>query len=447
MKATPVTPAQRHGRSRAPWQRWQRFWFRPVSAGGFGMMRVAFGLTCLCTYLMQWHNVERFYSHDGMLPHTLIGAVMRGSWRFSILDWVSPGLVFPLYLLLLACLILVIIGWRTRAALFFSVILLFSFNEYGIITLDGGDTLLRIIGFLLLISPCDRAVSLDALLRRLRIAHDTGKDQDPSERTMPIWPYRLLLWQMVLLYVSASHHKFEGITWSGGSAVSIALHLPDFTRLSPMMADLSVLISPYASWFVLITQTAWVLLLILPLLAWSGVRVFQGLNRGTVKRGLLLAGVLVHGGIVLTMDVGMFSFAVFTAYLGLLLDDDFRAIRATMNQWLNRRKFTVLFDGRCGFCRRSVLVLKSFDFLHRLEFVNLYDKAKREAIAPRVPLARLEQAMHVRTPGGRLYMGFAAFKELSWNLPPLWIVAPLLYLPGVNAIGDAVYAQIAVHRK
>ncbi len=436
MKTKPATPAQR----------WQRFWFRPVSAGGFGMMRVAFGLTCLCTYLMQWHNVQRFYTDDGILPHTLIGAVMRESWRFSILDWVSPGLVFPLYLLLLACLVLVIVGWRTRAALLFSVILLFSFNEYGVITLDGGDTLLRIIGFLLLISPCDRAVSLDALLRRLRTAHDTGKDQDPSERTMPIWPYRLLLWQMILLYVSSALHKFAGTTWPGGSAASIALHLPDFTRLSPATADMTVLISPYASWFVLITQVAWILLLILPVLAWLGFPRIKTLN-GTLKRTLLLAGVLVHGGIVLTMDVGMFSFVVFTAYLGLLLDDDFRTIRAVMNRWLNKRKYTVLFDGRCGFCRGSVLVLKSFDFLHRLEFVNLYDKAKREAIAPRVPLARLEQAMHVRTPGGRLYMGFAAFKELSWNLPPLWIVAPLLYLPGMGAVGDAVYAQIAVHRK
>ena len=140
--------------------------------------------------------------------------------------------------------------------------LLFSFHEHAPFSLNGGDTLLRLLGFLLLISPCDRAISLDNLLRRYASTHATGKDQTAAARTMPIWPYRLLLWQLVLLYWASSLHKFSGTLWPGGSAVAVALHHPHFTRLSPVAADWATWLSPSASWFVLLAQSAWGLLLV-----------------------------------------------------------------------------------------------------------------------------------------------------------------------------------------
>ncbi len=424
----------------------ERFWFRPISAAGFGMMRIAFGLTALCVFLMQWESVGRLYGKNGILPQELVGDLLRPDFRLSLLDSMPQAMVFPLYLVLLAALLLVTIGVWTRPALLASLILMFSFHEYSVYSLDGGDTLLRVIGFLLLISPCDRAMSLANLRKRLKSAKDTGKDQDSSERTMPIWPYRLLLWQMIVLYLSSTAYKLSGTTWPAGSAIAIALHHPHFTRLSPLVADWATILSPIASWFVLLTQAAWALLLVFPACAWLGI-LPRAIRRLPIKRTLLLAGTIMHLSIALTMDVGMFSFAVLAAYVGLLTDNDFKAIRTALNRWFGAKKIAVLFDGRCGFCKASVLVLRSLDFLRRLEFVNFYDKTKREMTAPGVALATLEQAMHVKMQNGGLYAGFSAFRELAWHLPPAWMLAPLLYLPGVKAIGDAVYAQVATHRR
>ncbi len=372
---------------------------------------------------------------------------MRPEFRFSLLDFVPPSAVFPIYLLLLAALVLVTVGLWTRVALLVSVLLLFSFNEYGLITLDGGDTLLRLLGFLLLISPCHKAMSMDNLRRRFAMASATGKDQAPVERTMPIWPYQLLLWQMTLLYLASTLHKFGGQTWTGGSAIAIALHHPHFSRLSPMLADWLTILSPVESWFVLLSQLGWILLILVPLLAWLGVPCCKNMRTGSLKRALLLAGALVHIGIAVMMDVGMFSFAVLTAYAGLLIDNDFRAIRGAFNHTFRNQKILVLYDGRCGFCRKSVLMLSMLDMLHRLEFVNIYDQANREKIAPRISLKMLEQAMHVKMQTGEFFKGFSAFRALSWHLPPLWLIAPLLYVPGVRAIGDLVYAWVAEHRR
>jgi hypothetical protein len=55
--------------------------------------------------------------------------------------------------------------------------------------------------------------------------------------------------------------------------------------------------------------------------------------------------------------------------------------------------------------------------------------------------------MHVVTPDHRhVYHGFAALRWLAWRLPLLWPVLPLLYLPGVPALGQRLYLWVARNR-
>lgn len=423
-------------------QRIHCFWFRPVSAAGFGMMRVAWGGTLLFSFLSQASNVDRYYGPGGILPHDLISAVLRHQWRFSLLDYADVQMVHTLYYLLIVSLVFVTLGIGGRILLALSLALLYSFHEYATFTLDGGDTLLRLIGFLLLLAPCYRTFSVSTLRKRLQLIAATGNDQSPSSRTMPIWPYRLLLWQMIVLYVSSAILKLHGDTWLSGSAVAIALHHAHFARLSVQAVDRLSVLSPAIGAFTIISQLGWILLLLLPALAWIGVRVPW---TASLKRALLLCGILVHGGILLTMDVGVFSYAVFTAYLGLLIDDDFRAIRATWNR-KPKQPIIVLFDGRCGFCRKTIFLLSVADWLHHLKFMNYHDAHVHQTYAPRVTLAALNEEMHAVLRDGRIVKGFFAFRAVSWHIPVLWPIAPLLSLPGIPRIGMWVYRRIASHR-
>jgi predicted DCC family thiol-disulfide oxidoreductase YuxK len=159
---------------------------------------------------------------------------------------------------------------------------------------------------------------------------------------------------------------------------------------------------------------------------------------------LILCGILVHGGIFLMMDVGTFSLTICVAYLGLLLDDDFDAIRSILNR--KERSVVVLFDGRCGFCQKAIITLKSFDWLQRLEFANYHDANVRKKYAPDTDFKALNTEMHVRLPDGTLNAGFFAFRSLSWHFPALWILAPMLYIPGIPTIGRWIYRWVANHR-
>lgn len=298
------------------------FWFRPVSATGFGLMRVAFGVTTLLNFLMQASNVQRFYGPEGMLQREMVPTLLRQEWRFSLLDYVGAQGTQFLYLLLVASLVLVILGVGTRVALLITVVLMYSFHEYGVVLLDSGDSLLNLIGFILLLSPCDRTFTLRNAERRSR-AIAAGKDPMRKTPTMPIWPYRLLLWQIIVMYISAAYGKMSGPTWYSGSAPAIAFHHGHFARLPMEYADMLAYMSPVISYFTVFTQLGWGLLLLLPIFGWIGLRI----PTDGIKRLLILAGIIVHGGILLLMDVGTFSLAVFTAYCGLLLEEDFVVIK------------------------------------------------------------------------------------------------------------------------
>ena len=58
----------------------------------------------------------------------------------------------------------------------------------------------------------------------------------------------------------------------------------------------------------------------------------------------------------------------------------------------------------------------------------------------------LERSAHLETEQGGLHEGFHAFRRLTLLLPPLWPLAPLLWLPGVPSLGTGLYRWVARNR-
>jgi predicted DCC family thiol-disulfide oxidoreductase YuxK len=54
--------------------------------------------------------------------------------------------------------------------------------------------------------------------------------------------------------------------------------------------------------------------------------------------------------------------------------------------------------------------------------------------------------MYVITADGSRYGGARALRYLSTRLPRLWLLAPLLYLPGAMPLCNAIYSWIASRR-
>src|SRR5437868_12904764 len=100
-------------------------------------------------------------------------------------------------------------------------------------------------------------------------------------------------------------------------------------------------------------------------------------------------------------------------------------------------KATVLYDGQCGFCQRSVAILKKLDWLKKLRYQDARQIEQLPKTDPPLDPARLLDEMHlVPSSGHPVYHGFSAFRWMSWRLPLCWPLAPFLYLPGVPWLGN-----------
>jgi len=111
----------------------------------------------------------------------------------------------------------------------------------------------------------------------------------------------------------------------------------------------------------------------------------------------------------------------------------------------DRTRPTLIYDGECGFCRRSVDLLQRWDREHRIALVPFQDRARVAAF--NIPLPALAAAMHlVLPPDGRVLSGADAVPELLRRLPGKAWLAWGFRIPGVRPIARRVYAWIARRR-
>jgi predicted DCC family thiol-disulfide oxidoreductase YuxK len=106
---------------------------------------------------------------------------------------------------------------------------------------------------------------------------------------------------------------------------------------------------------------------------------------------------------------------------------------------------TLIYDGECGICRRSVTKLRAWDRNGRLAYVPFQD---RDAVARfGIALPALAAAMHLVLPDGRVFAGADAAPEILKLLPGKRWLAALFRIPGVPPLARRVYRWIAERRR
>ena len=106
----------------------------------------------------------------------------------------------------------------------------------------------------------------------------------------------------------------------------------------------------------------------------------------------------------------------------------------------------VIFDGECNFCRSQVVHLSRLDcFGNRLSFISLHDPRVAQRY-PDLTHDQLMEQMYVIDQSGRRHGGGDAVRYLSRRLPLLWIVAPILHIPGTANLWRWLYGQVAKRR-
>jgi predicted DCC family thiol-disulfide oxidoreductase YuxK len=95
----------------------------------------------------------------------------------------------------------------------------------------------------------------------------------------------------------------------------------------------------------------------------------------------------------------------------------------------------MIYDGKCGFCVRSMVWLLAFDGLRQISIRDF-----RTNPSPVVSDAKMEKALYLVLPDGRALPGFEAYRHVVPRVPGLWWLIPFFYVPVLSRLfGHPIY--------
>ena len=274
---------------------WDRFFYSRTDATTLCVFRILFGFFL---FLNGISLVEDFHEWYGVGDNSLIpiheAVNFYSNFRINIYNWLSPTETSAWFVLITYIItsVFVMIGFKTRISTIICFILMVSMQNRNYSILNSGDTLMRCMLFLMMFAPTHVKYSVDNLLRR----QQDGVGYNPDVSILTI---RLMQLQFSLVYLATTLFKLKGYDWVDGTAVYYTSRLVNFQRIVlPIVFDFPSLVK-FATWSALFIEFA------MGTLVWvKELRIW-----------VLLAGLLLHLGIEVSMSIGFFEWVMIAAYI------------------------------------------------------------------------------------------------------------------------------------
>jgi predicted DCC family thiol-disulfide oxidoreductase YuxK len=317
------------------------------------------------------------------------------------------------------------VGWRTSWVKWIVLIGQISFGNRSPALTYGVDAILASLLVILCVAPIGQAMSLDRL-RAVRAVKYRKLDATPPPYSSA-WAgacTRLMQIQMATLFFFSAISKF-GNDWWNGDAIWFVFTTEEY--YSGIL--LNVLASQY--WLANVATYGTIFIeLAFPFLIWQEV----------TRPYLLAAALFLHTSFAVLMRLYYFSFVMMMGHMSFVRPEWLARLGPTWKQKMGDME--MIYDGRCGFCVRSMVWLLAFDGLGQIRARDF-----RSNPSPVVSDAQLEKALYLVLPDGQALPGFEAYRYLVLRVPGLWWQVPLFYVPVLSRlVGHPVYNWIAGHR-
>ncbi len=425
-------------------ERLDRYWFEPARVRDLAYLRIAIVFVLMADAL--W---------PGTLEHQLRLAQLPGEWFVSIpalkilllpFGWGARPSALAIVVAWVTCGVAgfaALIGAYTRWSLAIfaaaTTLLLAHFYSYG--TMRHPQAAATIVLWMLLLTPCGGELSVDTMRARIsesrRRERFEPRDAEAMSRDAR-WPVRVVQWLLVIVYLSAALAKitFGKVAWLNGYTMSYYFLVDGIGHGIPLSIALAHVhwVGIVAAVLALTFELTFIVCVLFP----------------RTTPGYLAAGGALHTGIWLLMLAPFFQFVALYAAFAEPLREERRRWQAKRSRGgiaAPERVWTLVYDGYCPLCIRTMTQLDALDGARRLRYVDLErDSAQACALMPGVSLESMREEMAVVTPEGRVLRGFFAFRKVSQRLPVLWVLVPLMFAPGAEWVGTRVYAWVAANR-
>ena len=278
---------------------WDKFLFEGCDPRIASLFRIGFATLILIQVAVVWHDADRWFSDTGVMSVST-AKLTTGPVGWSLF-YLIPSTPFVIRgalvaLLLHATLMLFGVFSRVQAAAIF--VWLVSFQNRNPLINDGEDTVFRIFAFMMIWLPLDAYWSV---LRR------SSESVARARSHASAWGLRLIQIEMAAIYASAAISKLSGETWQNGTAMWYVSRMTDnFGRLVPSVYFDHFWVSAGLTWGALFIEAT------LPVALWF---------RGTRKLAIL-AGVALHLGIELSMNLFLFECVMMLGLLAFVVPSE-----------------------------------------------------------------------------------------------------------------------------
>jgi len=203
--------------------------------------------------------------------------------------------------------------------------------------------------------------------------------------------------QMATLFFYSAVAKLRGDDWWNGDALWVVFSTYD--GYNPFLLGL------FASHLWLVNVATYGTLLIeiaFPFLVWQ---------RAT-RPYLLTAAVFLHIQIGIFTGLPYFSFVMIMGHMSFVRQEWLARLGAAWKRKIG--DLEMLYDGDCGFCKRSMAWFLAFDGLHQIRARDFHTDP-----SPVVASELVEKALYLVLPDGRALPGFEAYRYVVPRVPGL----------------------------
>ncbi len=310
------------------------------------LSRVLLGLLCLLDIANRICQINTFYSDQGILPRYILINSFEIPWKMTLLNLNgSSFFVLTIALFGIFTSLMMIFGWRTKCTIFLTWIIVLSFQNRFPDSNHGGDNLLRLLLLWMIFLPVNARYSFDKIL-----SEEKNSYAEFSGFGSFAW-----IAQLLFVYLFTFGYKLEAQSDETSKLIYYAMNLDMFTtKLGSYLLNWPKLMS-FLSFSTLWLEGLGPLLLLIP---WR-----QSLWRSFA----VLAFLLLHVGIWLTLDLGTFPMACLILWIPFI-PGSFWELKIFNVEKANELK--LYYDPDCGFCRKATHLVKEFLFLPNLEIYS-----------------------------------------------------------------------------
>lgn len=201
---------------------WNSFFFNLEPASTIGLFRILFGLIVFIDSIRLLKQAKYCFGVNGCFPFDYWIKSDFSLKRFSILNWLpkSDRSVYFVVILLIISSFSLTIGYLTNISAILVWVCWTSLCHRNIYIIHAGDTLMRLLSFLLIFSSSGYGLSVDNYLN----------NRDQYYSMISPWAHRLMMVQMSVVYLWSLRYKLLSKDWISGSAVYYALSYTSLSR-------------------------------------------------------------------------------------------------------------------------------------------------------------------------------------------------------------------------